>query len=243
MKKLIINADDFGLTHGCNQGILEGHKKGLISSTTVMMTCPDIVQSLALLKDVDDLGIGVHLCITSGHPLTAGQSFRDRDGSFRKRNTYLHGIDCDIDEVYLEWKAQIDTFIKLTGRKPDHFDSHHHIHLMPRFQSVTRKLSQEYSLPFRQDKRIINDQPFVQCFTDFHASNANIETLKKIIAMPEENIEIMTHPAFVDEELCRISSYSVERKVELDFWMDSETKAFLNEHHIAITNYTKIAKH
>ncbi len=92
MKKLIINADDFGLTHGCNQGILQGHKEGLISSTTVMMTCPDIVQSLALLKDVDDLGIGVHLCITSGQPLTAGQSFRDKDGAFRKRNTYLHGI-------------------------------------------------------------------------------------------------------------------------------------------------------
>ena len=95
---------------------------------------------------------------------------------------------------------------------------------MPRFLDVTRKLSQEYNLPIRQDKRTLTDQPFVQCFTDFHASNANIETLKKIIAMPEENIEIMTHPAFVDEEL-------------------SETKAFLNEHHIAITNYTKIAKH
>ena len=243
MKKLIINADDFGLTNGCNQGILEGHKKGLISSTTVMMTCPDIEKSLTLLKGVDDLGIGVHLCITSGQPLTAGQSFRAKDGTFRKRNSYLHGIDCDIDEVYQEWKAQIDTFIKLTGRKPDHFDSHHHIHLMPRFQSVTRKLSQEYNLPFRQDKRIINNQPFVQCFTDFHASNANRETLQKIISIPEEIVEIMTHPAFIDEHLCDISSYIIERKTELDFWMDPQTRAFLNKYHIVITNYAKIAKH
>ncbi|MDY5279037.1 carbohydrate deacetylase [Sharpea porci] len=242
MKKLIINADDFGLSDGCNQGILQGHQEGLISSTTVMMTCPNIEKTIALLRNVDDLGVGVHLCITSGRPLTDGQSFRDKDGSFKKRNTYLHGIDCDIEEVYQEWKAQIDTFIKLAGRMPDHFDSHHHIHLMPRFLSVTRKLSQEYNLPLRQEKQVITNQPFVPCFTDFHASNANIETLEKIITMPEETVEIMTHPAFCDQHLCEISSYNTERKAELDFWMNPNTINFLNNHHITITNYTKIAK-
>jgi len=72
MKKLIVNADDFGRSPGINRGILDAHLNGIVTSTTVMINYPDAAPGLeqALLK-APDLGIGLHLNLTSGRPVSA----------------------------------------------------------------------------------------------------------------------------------------------------------------------------
>lgn len=69
IKKLIINADDFGMCEGNSLGILLAHEEGLVSSTTVMMNMPYALWALDKAKAYPNLGIGVHLTLTAGKPL------------------------------------------------------------------------------------------------------------------------------------------------------------------------------
>ena len=83
IKKLIINADDFGMCEGNSLGILLAHEEGLVSSTTVMMNMPYALWALDKAKAYPDLGIGVHLTLTAGKPLLPGKkSYTDEEGNF-----------------------------------------------------------------------------------------------------------------------------------------------------------------
>ncbi|GKU24362.1 hypothetical protein CFOLD11_11880 [Clostridium folliculivorans] len=72
--KLIINADDFGFTKGNTEGIIEGHKKGIITSTTALCNMPYLEYGAKISKETTDLGIGVHLNLTIGNSLTGGKT-------------------------------------------------------------------------------------------------------------------------------------------------------------------------
>lgn len=90
MRNLILNADDYGLTPGVGQGIRYAFISGALSSTTVMMNLPGAAREIETAKrDVPDLPIGVHLCLTIGNPITPRIRSRPwwmkQAGSFRGR--------------------------------------------------------------------------------------------------------------------------------------------------------------
>ena len=90
IKKLIINADDFGMCEGNSLGILLAHEEGLVSSTTVMMNMPYALWALDKAKAYPDLGIGVHLTLTAGKPLLPGKkSYTDEEGNFLRPSAYI----------------------------------------------------------------------------------------------------------------------------------------------------------
>ena len=66
MKKLIINADDFGLHPLINKGIIEGHQKGMITSTSIMPGAPYFKEAAHLAAQNPELGIGIHLTLVGG---------------------------------------------------------------------------------------------------------------------------------------------------------------------------------
>lgn len=107
IKKLIINADDFGMCEGNSLGILLAHEQGLVSSTTVMMNMPYALWALDKAEAYPDLGIGVHLTLTAGKPLLPGKkSYTDEEGNFLRPSAYEDEFpDGEPDEVYEEWKA------------------------------------------------------------------------------------------------------------------------------------------
>jgi predicted glycoside hydrolase/deacetylase ChbG (UPF0249 family) len=130
-KKLIVNADDYGHTAGISRGIREAHLNGIVTSPSAMMNRPHAVQALnTAVETCPRLGLGVHLCLTSGQPLLPPEkvaSLVNSDGYFPREEAFiskLHTIN--IDEVRAEWRAQIESFIKTVGHAPDHLDSHHH---------------------------------------------------------------------------------------------------------------------
>ena len=88
MKRLIINADDFGLTPGVTRGILDAHINGVVTSTSAMMNSPHIAASLAAAQqDAPNLGMGVHLVLTWGKPVLAPEkvpTLVDDTGHFYK---------------------------------------------------------------------------------------------------------------------------------------------------------------
>ena len=89
IKRLIVNADDYGLSEGVCLGILKAHRDGILTSTTCMMNMENIEKYLEMTKDYPNLGLGVHLNITVGKPLT-NVSFVDEKGNFKSRDTYTN---------------------------------------------------------------------------------------------------------------------------------------------------------
>ena len=150
MKKLIINSDDYGRTPDISRGIREAHLNGVVTSTTCMMNIPTTADDIAIaLKETPALGMGVHLVLTMGKPILPPEkvpTIVDENGYHLKYNPFLQNIpDLNIDEVKAEWRAQIETFIQASGKKPTHLDSHHHSsYFSPALFRAMLELAKEY---------------------------------------------------------------------------------------------------
>ena len=83
MKKLILNADDFGLTRGVNEGIIRAHREGILTSATLMACGPAFDHAVELAKQSPTLGVGCHLVLVGGSavaPLEEVSSLAGKDG-------------------------------------------------------------------------------------------------------------------------------------------------------------------
>lgn len=153
--RVIFNADDYGITEGVSRGIRYAHMQSLVTSTSCMMNMPVAASQVSLaLDECPDLGIGVHLNLTAGHPLLPLQevpSLCDLTGSFHSRDHLLNRLPgINISEIRSEWLAQIQKFIQITGRKPTHLDSHHHSsYYSPELFRVMLELAQEFNCAIR----------------------------------------------------------------------------------------------
>lgn len=244
VKKLIINGDDLGISEGQNLGIIKAHQDGILTSTTCMVNMPYAEKGLELVKKYPNLKVGVHLTLTAGDPiLKGGSSFTDEEGHFYNRNCYPdHQPHAKPEQLYREWKAQIEKFIELSGHKPSHLDSHHHVHLLPWHLAVTKKLAQEYDLPVRQDIPTFNTYQYVRYTEDFYDEGVNLETFENILQFEEDYVEIMCHPAFLDWHLYNMTSYDVLRTKELSLLCSQDVKDLIKKYHITLINYSQIDK-
>ncbi len=224
MIKLIVNADDFGLTEGTNYGIIDGHINGLVNSTTMMMNMPGTEHAVRLAKEYNLLGVGVHLVLTAGEPLLKDvPSLVGENGSFHKQSVVREG-NINPEEVEREWTAQIEKFLSY-GLTPTHLDSHHHVHGLPILHDVLERLAAKYNVPIRRCKEDRAVHPFSDVFySDFYADGVTEDYFVKLKerVQGEQTVEIMVHPAYIDPELVKRSSYVMDRVKELRILTESE---------------------
>lgn len=152
MKRLIINADDFGLHPLINKGIIEGHTKGMITSTSLMPSAPYFDEAVRLAKANPGLGIGIHLTLVGGvRPvlmhgvdslLTGGGIFAEDYTVFAKK--WYTGSIKKL-ELEQELRAQIEKVLA-AGIKPTHIDSHQHMHVLPGIAGIVMRLCTEYGI-------------------------------------------------------------------------------------------------
>lgn len=138
MSKLIINADDFGLHSAVNDGILEGHIKGVITSTSLLANGHAFNEAVSMAKENINLGIGVHIALVGGlSPVsdpTKVPSLVTKDGVFVEN--YIEFIkrlykgEINYNEVRLEIANQIEKVVN-TGLRITHVDGHQHMHILP----------------------------------------------------------------------------------------------------------------
>jgi chitin disaccharide deacetylase len=143
VRRLIINADDFGLTKGVNRGIEDCHKAGSVTSATLMANSMALEEAVSIAKANPALGVGCHVMLVDGEPLTGqaattllrsdGRTFRVGIAEFAW--AALRGKLND-SEIYNEAVAQIQK-LQSSGISVDHFDTHKHTHMFP---SVLRPL-------------------------------------------------------------------------------------------------------
>ncbi|HET6823891.1 MAG TPA: carbohydrate deacetylase [Anaerolineales bacterium] len=246
MKRLIINADDYGRTPEISRGIREAHLRGVVTSTTCMMNIPTTAEDIAVaLNETPKLGMGVHLVLTMGNPISAPESISsltDEEGRFFKYRPLLEQLsNIKIEEVKGEWQAQIEAFLRAAGRKPTHLDSHHHSsYFSPALFRAMLELAKEYDCAIRfpysgdtsreleetnkhvpallQEFDLPRPDRFI---VDFYEERATLEELLNMINnLPEGTTEIMCHPGYTDTAFAVESVYNNQRDRELDILTD-----------------------
>jgi chitin disaccharide deacetylase len=218
-KYLIVNADDFGGSTGLNRGILECHTRGIVTSTSLMVTGRAVHEAVAMSRDHPALAVGLHFDV-------CGEDERDFDTS-------------DLAAVGDEFRRQLDAFDRLLGRPPTHIDSHRHVHreehLMPLFRALVAPLQ----VPLRHDGR-------VHCVGGFYAQwewqvtnleYVSVRFLRQLLReeVPEGWTEISCHPGYRSPDFQSV--YLDEREAEVRTLTDPAVRETLAELGIRLVSY------
>ena len=221
VRRLIVNADDFGLTPGVSEGILAAHRHGIVTSTTMLVN-RDVPADLVRRALDGGLGLGLHVNLTLGRPLTRGVSLADAGGAF-VRDPRRAAAGAKAREVEAEVEAQIERFEKLARARPTHLDTHHHVGLHSPVREAVVAAARALGVPVRsQDPAVrtrmraaglrTTDHFFGEAGPDAYWSVSR--TLAHLRALPSGSSEFMTHPGWCDAELS-YSRYGRQREVEL----------------------------
>lgn len=266
MKRLIINSDDYGRTPEISRGIREAHLRGVVSSTTCMMNIPTTAADIATAsKEAPALGMGVHLVLTMGRPISPPEtvtSITDENGSFLKYTPLIERLPgLNIDEVDREWRAQIEAFVRASGRKPTHLDSHHHSsYFSPALFRAMLELAQEYDcairFPFTGDvsRELEETNKYVpelieefdlrrpdRFIVDFYDEGATQEKLVSIIDnLPDGTTEIMCHPGYTDRAFAEESVYNNQRDRELKILTDPSIRKAIESKNIRLITFADL---
>jgi len=150
-RRIVINADDFGLSRGINAGILAAMARGLVGSASVVVNMPDSAEALRLARE-HQLDIGWHVNLTLGEPVCDPAmipSLVRADGTFHSVKQLL--LRCLLrrvraDEVARELEAQWNV-LEDAGLRPKHLDGHQHCHVFPVIRDVVRNLVKDHRIP------------------------------------------------------------------------------------------------
>ena len=134
LRRLIINADDFGISRGVNDGIVEAARVGGITSTSLLVSLPDSADAVTRIRHCPGISVGLHFNLTVGNALTGSSSLTYADSAeFFPLPKLLAAASLgmlDDGDIERECLAQIDRMTR-AGLPPTHFDSHRHIHTHP----------------------------------------------------------------------------------------------------------------
>ena len=211
--RLIVNADDFGIATGVNEGIIEAHVSGIVTSTSLMVDRPAAGDAARLGREHPALSVGLHY---------------EEDGP-------------EIDEpghAARTFAAQLARFRELTGAEPTHVDSHHHVHTTR--MSTFAPLAAPLGVPLRGDGRV---QYLGEFYAQPRRGVVELERVRTPFLLEllsgedvtAEFAELGCHPARVTGDLH--SSYSSEREVELATLTEPDLRARIEGLGLTLASY------
>jgi hopanoid biosynthesis associated protein HpnK len=140
VRRLIINADDFGLTSGVNRAILDAHQRGVVTSATLMAGGRAFEEAAKLAGNVPELSVGCHVVLVDGEPLLPAEQVPTLLASGNQRRHFRSGIGelaaaalrgrIDAAQVEAEATAQIRK-LQAAELTLSHFDTHKYAHMFP----------------------------------------------------------------------------------------------------------------
>ncbi len=148
--RLIVTADDFGRAEAINEAVERGHRDGVLTAASLMVTGAAAADAVARARRLPALGTGLHVTLVDGVPALPPEAVPDlveADGRFTRRlvalgaRIYLSGRVRR--QVAAELRAQFELY-RATGLPLDHVDSHHHYHLHPTVFALLVPLAREY---------------------------------------------------------------------------------------------------
>jgi len=216
---LVVNADDFGYSSGINRGILDCHERGVVTSTSCMVTGPAVDEAAAMSSENPELSIGLHWDVF-------GEDERDFD------------LD-DVAAVRDEFRRQLERFYELFGRPPTHVDSHRHAHVQEHLMPVFQELVEPLGVPLRGDGR-------VTFIGGFYAQWEWKVTQLEYVGVPflqqllrEEVVddwtEVSCHPGYISPGFRSV--YASEREEEIRTLTDPRVRETIDELGLRLAHY------
>jgi predicted glycoside hydrolase/deacetylase ChbG (UPF0249 family) len=184
VKRLIVNADDLGVSLGVNRGILEAHERGIVTSASLMVDRPGGAEAAERARRTPSLSVGLHAVLIHRDELIV-----------------------TTETCAAELERQLSRFEQLVDGRPTHIDSHHHTHRDPRIRDVFVAFADRHALPMREHTvRHRADYYGEQAI--------GVESLLDILGRLEDgDTELGCHPGYADGLRSRYSEPR-ERELE-----------------------------
>jgi chitin disaccharide deacetylase len=266
LKRLVVNADDFGYARDVNTGIIEAHTKGILTATTLMANGNAFDHAVELAERHPSLDVGCHLVLIGGRSVLPGEAPLPRDIAEFLQRMALRRV-----RPYDELRAQVEKVLA-AGIQPRHLDTHKHTHLTPGVLDAVCKLSQEFGIPWVRrpfdiplsgggpvpwTKRVISRSAQL-VRNNFHSRLARHgcrttdyfagfqltgylrteELISLLESLPEGVTEFMCHPGYCTDELRGCPTRLKDsRQRELEALVAPEVRAALARNHIALVGY------
>jgi len=282
-RRVIVNADDYGLTSGVNRAVVAAHSHGVLTSTTVLVNTPRAAEAEAAAANWPELGFGLHVNFSRGEPSTDPARVRTLigdDGRFlepRQLVRRLMSRAVDPSEVYLEVRSQIAAFRRL-GIEPSHWDAHQSVAFLPGLRGPTTRAAGDLGVLRARTPRVWIVEPGCspstarirwrlrrarRLLTDTNRLVAHVaigRAFKRpdwlvspnLVAqgdystrwrvafesLPPGTSEVVSHPAYVDDELAAAEPGLVEeRGIDLESLLDPGARRALERQHAILVNF------
>jgi predicted glycoside hydrolase/deacetylase ChbG (UPF0249 family) len=226
-----VNADDFEQSPGVNQGIIEAHERGIVTSASLMVRWPAAAAAAAYSRDHPELSLGLHLDLGE---------WICRDGTWVPLYDVVDASDPAA--VAAEATRQLEAFRSLVGRDPTHLDSHQHVHRREPARSILGGHARRLGIPLRHFSaavaycgRFYGQDDEGRSYPD-GVSVAGLTRLLK--GLPPGFSELGCHPALGDD---LETMYRTERALEVATLCDPGVRAALDEHQIARCTFSDVA--
>ena len=229
-KYLIVNADDFGQSHGVNRGIVKAHRCGIVTSASLMVRWPAAHEAAAYAREHPSLSLGLHIDL--------GEKVF-RAGEWVPLYTVVPFQDTTA--ISAEVSRQLEMFRRLMGRDPSHIDSHQHVHLREPVRTVLIEVARQLDIPLR------HCSPDVCYRGSFYGQTAEGASLPNVISvdgllhiletLPPGCTELGCHPA----DGCDLNTmYRHERLEELRVLCDPRVRAAIMTMGIELRSFTDL---
>ena len=229
-RRLIVNADDFGLSEGVNRGIIESHERGILTSSSLMVDRPAAAAAAAYARANPTLGVGLHVDLSE---------WVYRDGAWVA--LYQRVPVNDRTAVEAELARQFGVFRGLLGRDPTHIDSHQHVHRDEPVRSVAEALARGLDVPLR------HFTPGIRYVGSFYGQTATgepypdairVETLIALLrGLPPGTTELGCHPGWADDAE---TTYRGERANEVRTLCDPRARAALSAAGLVLCTFREL---
>jgi len=268
-KQLVVNADDFGFTPDVNQGIVEAHRHGILTATTLMANGDAFEDAVRLARETPALDIGCHLVLIGGRSLVSGKPFPATTPQL------VAALARREIRPYEELKAQVQGAIT-AGIRPTHLDTHKHTHLAPPVLDAVARLGDEFDIrwvrrPFdfplnamrgivpplkrmtsdalallrRRFHRVLDKHG---CRTTGHFAGFQItgrfrtaELIQLIAMLPEGSTELMVHPGRCGTALRQARTRLKEsREHELEALISAEAREAIQRYGVQLVTYGEL---
>jgi predicted glycoside hydrolase/deacetylase ChbG (UPF0249 family) len=229
-----------------SRGILDAHRRGIVTSTTLLVNRPVDPTLIEALKS-SGLGVGLHMNLTLGPPVAPARrvaSLVDGEGRF-VRDAREAAQRARKDEARIELGMQIDEFRRIMGRFPTHLDSHHHVGRLEPILELVLDFARAIKVPVRtQDPEVramarklalkTPDHFMGESGPDAYWSSERV--LGHLRDLPGGVTEFMTHPGYYDDDLS-YSRYGRQRETEMTGLTDPEARALIEREGIRLIHF------
>lgn len=265
--KLLVQGDDYGFTRGVTLGILDAIDYGVLTCTGLFANMPTAEFAVEEMKKRPEVCFGIDFNLVSGRPVCAPEKIPhlvDERGIFIRSTERVKDVRWKseegraelfpYDEVYMEMRAQYNRFVQLMGKKPEYIHGHS-IH-PESYDRAMKQISKEEDVPNSNELQRRYDFGYMKFIPGVAKKKEKVfdigEQLMKNPAkfffehedyyLSKEYAALGGHPGYVDAELVEMTTLSLERIRDLQFYISKELKSWIQKNQVQLISYRDLKR-